>query len=145
MAASVDTFELFVYYCLSNLLSRANPSQQTHNVVTTSLQRRCNVTTLQRRCNDVVATLCVCWVVFFHCVGGLPYLPYNAFTIWKAYYSKGKTFVHNVRTFHRAIIFETNKTMKLQMWHVRLDEIFRMLKLGWKLICFEPYLQLSSP
>ena len=36
-------------------------SQQTYNVVITSLQRRSNVTTLQRRCNDVVATLCVCW------------------------------------------------------------------------------------
>ena len=33
----------------------------THNVQTTSLQRRCNVVTLQRRCNDVVVTLCVCW------------------------------------------------------------------------------------
>ena len=46
-------------------------TQQTHNVATTSLQRRCNVTTqqrrcnvttLQRRCNDVVWMLCVCWV-----------------------------------------------------------------------------------
>ena len=36
-------------------------SQQTTNVGTTSLQRRCNVVTLQRRCNDVVTTLCVCW------------------------------------------------------------------------------------
>ena len=36
-------------------------SQQTHNVATTSLQRRCNVVTLQRRCNDVFARLCVCW------------------------------------------------------------------------------------
>ena len=35
-------------------------SQQTHNVLTTTLQRRCNVVTLQRRRNDVVATLCVC-------------------------------------------------------------------------------------
>ena len=35
--------------------------QQTHNVATKSLQRRCNVTTLQRRCNDVVETLRVCW------------------------------------------------------------------------------------
>ena len=37
--------------------------QQTHNVTTTSLQRRCNVVTLHRRCNDVPATLCVCWEV----------------------------------------------------------------------------------
>ena len=37
-------------------------TQQTHNVATKSLQRRCNVTTLQRRCNDVVVTLGVCWV-----------------------------------------------------------------------------------
>ena len=36
-------------------------SKQTHNVATTSLQRRCNVTTLQRRCNDVVRTLYVYW------------------------------------------------------------------------------------
>ena len=36
-------------------------TQQTHDVATTSLQRRCNVVTLQRRCNDVTATLCVCW------------------------------------------------------------------------------------
>ena len=35
--------------------------KQIHNVATTSLQRRSNVT-LQRRCNDVVTTLCVCWV-----------------------------------------------------------------------------------
>ena len=34
-------------------------TQQTYNVSTTSLQRRCNVTTLQRRCNDVGVTLCV--------------------------------------------------------------------------------------
>ena len=39
-------------------------TQQTHNVATTSLQRRCNVTTLQRRCNVVVRRVCVCWV--FH-------------------------------------------------------------------------------
>ena len=32
-------------------------AQQTHNVETTSLQRRCNVVTLQRRCNDVVSAL----------------------------------------------------------------------------------------
>ena len=38
-------------------------SQQTHNVPSTSLQRRCNVMTLQRRCKDVVATLCACWVI----------------------------------------------------------------------------------
>ena len=37
------------------------PSQQTHNVTRTSLQRRCNVTMLQRCCNDVPATLYVCW------------------------------------------------------------------------------------
>ena len=36
-------------------------TKQTHNVLTTSLQRRCEVVMLQRRCNDVVATLCVCW------------------------------------------------------------------------------------
>ena len=36
-------------------------TQQTHNVATTSLQRRCNVVTLQWRCKDVVITLCVCW------------------------------------------------------------------------------------
>ena len=46
-------------------------AQQTHNVITMSLQRRCNVTTLQRRCNDVDATLCVCWevsnLIFFRC------------------------------------------------------------------------------
>ena len=33
------------------------PTEQTHNVATTSLQRRCNVATLQRRCNDVVCLL----------------------------------------------------------------------------------------
>ena len=38
-------------------------SQQTHDVTTTSLQRRCNIMTLQRRCNHVVATLFVCWVL----------------------------------------------------------------------------------
>ena len=38
-------------------------TQQTHNVPTTSLQRRCNVVTLQSRCNDVVPTLFVCWVI----------------------------------------------------------------------------------
>ena len=36
-------------------------AQQTHNVATTSLQRRCNVT---RRCSDVVGTLCVCWCAY---------------------------------------------------------------------------------
>ena len=39
-------------------------TQQSHNVTTTSLQRRCNVMTLQRRCYDVIVTLCVCWVFF---------------------------------------------------------------------------------
>ena len=34
------------------------PSQQSHNVVTASLQRH----VVQRRCNDAVATLCVCWM-----------------------------------------------------------------------------------
>ena len=43
----------------------------THNVPTTSLQRRCNVVTLQRRCNDVVATLYVCWAVTFTISQGL--------------------------------------------------------------------------
>ena len=33
------------------------PSQQTHNVVTTSLQHRCNIVTLQRHCNNVDAML----------------------------------------------------------------------------------------
>ena len=33
-----------------------------NNVVTTSLQCRCNVVTLQQHCNDV-GTLCVCWVI----------------------------------------------------------------------------------
>ena len=33
------------------------PTQQTHDVATTSLQRRCNVVTLQRRCYDVVYLL----------------------------------------------------------------------------------------
>ena len=47
-----DIHELYLNY---------TRTQQTHNVITTSLQRRCNVTPLQRRCNDVVATLCVCW------------------------------------------------------------------------------------
>ena len=37
-------------------------TQQTHNVLSTSLQHSCNVLTLQRRCNDVGATLCCCWV-----------------------------------------------------------------------------------
>ena len=37
-----------------------------HNMVTTLLQRRCNVTTLQRRCNDIDVTLCVCWVRAVH-------------------------------------------------------------------------------
>ena len=37
-------------------------SQQTHNVVTTSLQR----TALQQRCNDVVVKLCVYWVAIIH-------------------------------------------------------------------------------
>ena len=35
----------------------ATSTQQTQNVATTSLQRRCN---MQRRCNDVAT--CVCWV-----------------------------------------------------------------------------------
>ena len=38
------------------------PSQQTHNVASTLLQRRCNVVTLQR----VVTTLCVCWAYNRH-------------------------------------------------------------------------------
>ena len=46
-----------------NLSDCSVPAQETHNVATTSLQRRCNVTTLQRRCNDVVRTLCVCWEI----------------------------------------------------------------------------------
>ena len=32
-------------------------TQQTRNVASTSLQRRCNVVMLQRRCNDVVCLL----------------------------------------------------------------------------------------
>ena len=40
------------------------PSQQTHNVAGTSLQRRCKVSALQRHCNGVVGTLCICWA--FH-------------------------------------------------------------------------------
>ena len=32
-----------------------------HNAITTSLQRRCNVTKLQQLCNGVVVTLCVYW------------------------------------------------------------------------------------
>ena len=47
-------------------------SQQTHNVETTSLQRRCNVVMLQRRCKDVVSTLCVYWDRF----GGKPEEPF---------------------------------------------------------------------
>ena len=46
---------------LERSLEKLLGTQQTHNVVTTSLQRRCNVMTLQRRCNDVTV-LCVCWV-----------------------------------------------------------------------------------
>ena len=42
---------------------RVKISKQTHNVVTTWLQRRCNVTTLLWRCNDIDATLCLSWVV----------------------------------------------------------------------------------
>ena len=45
--------------------SDKNLAKQTHNIATTSLQRRCNLTTLQRRCNDVVRTLCDCWDVHF--------------------------------------------------------------------------------
>ena len=45
------------YSTLTTLVKRFIPTQQTHNVVTASLQRRCSVTTLQRRCNDVVRLL----------------------------------------------------------------------------------------
>ena len=42
---------------------RYNVAETSRCCSETSLQRRCNATTLQRRCNDVVATLCVCWVL----------------------------------------------------------------------------------
>ena len=49
--------ELFLFCPVYCLIVFGMSSQQTHNVATTSLQRRCNVVTLQRRCNDVVCLL----------------------------------------------------------------------------------------
>ena len=43
-------------YKVVSLEKIAGNLQMSHDVFTTSLQYRCNVTTLQRRCNDVAAT-----------------------------------------------------------------------------------------
>ena len=66
-SAQFYQYSLFAWRNFASLAIQDAPrenydqTQQTHNVTTTSLQRRCNVTTLQRRCNDIVRTLCVCW------------------------------------------------------------------------------------
>ena len=46
----------YVYQMVWIRLSLSNITQQTHNVATTSLQRRCNVTTLARLCSDIIKT-----------------------------------------------------------------------------------------
>ena len=67
-----------------------------NNFVTTSLQRRCNITTLQRRCNDVVVTLCVCWVVilFLYLVG--PIRHYDHLAGKQGDTQRAMTCLHNV-------------------------------------------------
>ena len=53
--------EFYFYGFIDVFVDNLFTTQQTHNVATTSLQRRCNVMTMQRRFNDVGRTLCVFW------------------------------------------------------------------------------------